>query len=154
MKFVAVHRVGMMTHRECCVDHPFPYHVTGVGWELSPPPAGRGTLGRLFKLAFWCLSLSTPKLCHIDLWLAWLVLIHHYLNRLHQLPSATLPRGRVSSSFLIGIFLWWAAFCPYSVRLRAVIELSLSLSRYFMRVPLLFSPLASHLAVSAAISLE
>ncbi len=38
MKFLAVHWVGLMTHREYCVDCPFPYHMTGVGWELSPPP--------------------------------------------------------------------------------------------------------------------
>ncbi len=36
MKFVAVHWVSLMTSRECCVDRLFPYHVTGVGRELSP----------------------------------------------------------------------------------------------------------------------
>jgi hypothetical protein len=31
MKFLAVCQVVLMTHRECCVDPPFPYHVTDVG---------------------------------------------------------------------------------------------------------------------------
>jgi hypothetical protein len=31
MKSVAVHWVGLMTQRECCIDLPFSYHVTGVG---------------------------------------------------------------------------------------------------------------------------
>jgi hypothetical protein len=31
MKFLAVRRVGLMTHREFCVNCPFLYHLTGVG---------------------------------------------------------------------------------------------------------------------------
>jgi hypothetical protein len=44
------------------------------------------------------LTLSTPKHCHMDLWLVRLVLTHH-LKRLHQLPSATAPGDKVSSFF-------------------------------------------------------
>ncbi len=38
MTFVALHRVGQMIYRECCIDRLFLYHVTGAGWEPSPPP--------------------------------------------------------------------------------------------------------------------
>jgi hypothetical protein len=38
MKFVAVHWVGLMTHRKCHVDCSFPYYATCAGLELSPPP--------------------------------------------------------------------------------------------------------------------
>ncbi len=111
MKFVAVGRIGLMTHHECCIDHLFLYHVTGVGCEPSPPLKIQA-LGGLFKLTFWCLTLSSPKRCHMDLWLAWLVLTHHHLHQHHQLPSATFPRDRVNSSFLLVVFfcgkLQWA----------------------------------------------
>ncbi len=30
IKIVAVRRVGLMIQRNCYVDHPFPYHMTGV----------------------------------------------------------------------------------------------------------------------------
>ncbi len=72
-----------------------------VRTEPSPPPH-TDALGYLFKLDFWCLTLSTPKRCHMDLWLAWLVLIHHYYHRIHQLPSATEIRWVALS--LIAVF--------------------------------------------------
>jgi hypothetical protein len=31
MIFLAVRLVSLMTHRKCCVDYPFLYHVTDVG---------------------------------------------------------------------------------------------------------------------------
>jgi hypothetical protein len=43
MKFLAVRQVSLMTHRQCCVDRAFLYHVTGVGWEPSPTPPPRYT---------------------------------------------------------------------------------------------------------------
>jgi hypothetical protein len=120
MKFVAVHWASLMTRHEYCVERPFPYYVTSVGWELSPPTPQVEAPGWLFKLAFWRLTLSILKCCHMDLWLARLVLTHHHLHRLHQLPSAKLTGDRVSSSFLIVVF-----FCPCLVKLRAVVQLSL-----------------------------
>ncbi len=44
-------------------------------------------------------------------------------------------------------------FALFSVRLRAAVQISL-LSRCFVRVALLFGPLASRLAASIAVSLE
>jgi hypothetical protein len=74
-------------------------------WVRTEPPLHIQAPGRLFKLAFWRLTLSTSKRCHMDLWLAQLVLTHHHLHRLYQLPSATLPGDRVSSSFFnSGVF--------------------------------------------------
>jgi hypothetical protein len=84
---VAVCPVSLMTHCECCIDHPFLYHVIGVGWEPSTLQRYRHWVP-FFKLTFWRLTLSTPKFCHMDLWLARLVLTHHHLHW-HQLPSAT-----------------------------------------------------------------
>ncbi len=135
MKFVAVRHVSRMSHRMCCVDRPCPYHLTGVGWEqlslhIEAPRSP-------FKLAYYRLTLSTPKRCYMDLWLARLVLTHHYHHRLHQLPSATLPGDS-----------WWAAFFPNSVRFESCCP-ALSLSRFSVRVALvLFGPLAPHLATS------
>jgi hypothetical protein len=99
MKFVAVRLVGLMTSRECWVDCPFPYHVTVVGWEPSPLPMHTEAPGIQFKLAFYSLTLSAPKRCHMDLWLSRLVLTHHHHHWHQQLPSATSCEERVSSSF-------------------------------------------------------
>ncbi len=76
----------------------------------------------------------------MDLWLARLVLTHHRLHRLHQLPSATLPRDRVSSSFLLVVFL--SGGLPFALVWLGLELLSSSLffNRYSMRVALLFSP--------------
>ncbi len=100
-------------------------------------------MGHLFKLTFWRLILSTPKCCHIDLWLPRLVLTHHHPHRLHLLPSATSPGVRVSSfPFYPWCFLSGGLpFALFSVKFRAVFQLSF-LSKYFVRVALLFSPLA------------
>jgi hypothetical protein len=37
-KFLAVRQVGLMTHREYRVDHPFPVTWLGNVWEPFPPP--------------------------------------------------------------------------------------------------------------------
>ncbi len=60
-----------------------------LGENRAPPPR-RYRQCCLFKLAFWRLSLSTPKRCHMDLWLARLVLTHHHLHRPQHLPSASI----------------------------------------------------------------
>jgi hypothetical protein len=61
MKFVAVH---LMTHRKCYVDCPFPYHLTGAGGELSPPPP---LLGELLEQYTLLLSgLNTRFLLHFQ----------------------------------------------------------------------------------------
>ncbi len=74
-------------------------------WVRTESPAHIEAQGCLFKLTFWCLTLSTPKHCHMDLWLARLVLTHHHHHQLHQLPSAKSPGEGVSSSFFnSGVF--------------------------------------------------
>ncbi len=135
MKFLAVHQVSLMTHRDCCVDCPFPYPVTGVVWEPRPPCS---IMGRLFKLAFCRLTLSTLKRCHMDLWLAQLVLTHHHLHQLQLLLSANITRSKseYSSSFLSVVFFSdGLPFALYMVRLRAFVQLPF-LSRCFVRVAL------------------
>ncbi len=37
-KFLAVHRVSIMTLCECRVDCPFPYHEKVLGDNQAPPP--------------------------------------------------------------------------------------------------------------------
>ncbi len=105
MKFVAVHRVGLMTRRKWFIDHPFPimWLVLGENWAIPPPPQHREAKGSLFKLAFYRQILSTPKCCHMDLGLAGLVLTHHHLHRHQQLPSSPSHWERVSSSFLLAV---------------------------------------------------
>jgi hypothetical protein len=101
-------------------------------------------MGRLFKLAFWCLTLNTTKGCHMDLWFARLVLTHHYFW-LQHLPSASFTRSKSKQLIPFNCRVFSSGGLPfdlYSVRLRAVVQLSL-LSRCFMRLALLFGLLAS-----------
>ncbi len=71
--------LSVMTHRECCVDRPFPFMWLGNVWEPAPPPCSTGQ-SQLFNPCFPGLNLRHRR-CHMDLWLAILVLIHH---RPHQ----------------------------------------------------------------------
>jgi hypothetical protein len=124
-EFIAACRVGMMTLCECRVDCPFPYQVLG---ENQAPPPSAWALGRLFKPTFWRLTLSTPKRCHMDLWSARLVLTHHHhRHRLHSFLLHRHPESRVSNTFFLSVmlFLWRAAFCPFSVKQSAALQLSL-----------------------------
>jgi hypothetical protein len=61
-KFLAVHQVGLITHREYRVEHPFPVTWLGNVWEPSPP---RSTgLSRLFNPRFPGLNSDTVTLSH------------------------------------------------------------------------------------------
>jgi hypothetical protein len=138
MIFLAVCWVSLMTHHECCVDRPFPYHVTGVGWELSPPPPPQvWALGCLFKLAFWCLTISSPNTVTWTCdWLNWFSLIIIFINFNFHLQTS--PGARASSSFLSMVFFFGGlpfALYLFSLELRAVVQLSL-LSRCFVRIAL------------------
>ncbi len=131
MKYHAVFWVSLMTHQECCIDRPFLWLVVG---KNQPPPPQVYATGRLFKLAFWCLTLSTLKRYHMDLWLAWLILTHHHLHWLQHLPSANfMEQEWIALSYLWCFFSDGLPFALYSVKLRAVDQLSL-LSWCFMRV--------------------
>jgi hypothetical protein len=59
------------------------FHITWLVWLRTEPLTHVQAPGCLVKLAFWHLTLSTPKRCHMDLWLAWLVLTRHHHRRLH-----------------------------------------------------------------------
>ncbi len=48
--------LGVMTHRECHVDHPFPAMWLGNVWEPAPPPRSTGQ-SRLFNPCFLGLNL-------------------------------------------------------------------------------------------------
>jgi hypothetical protein len=128
--------------------------VTSVGWELSPSPRYSQWSSTVFKLAFWCLTLSTRNAVTWTCdWLNWfsLIIIIIDFNFSHQ---QRLPGVRVSSSFLLLVF--FSGGLPFAL-VRLGLELlssSLFLSRYSVRVALLFSPLASCLASSTAVSLE
>jgi hypothetical protein len=41
-KFIAVNRVGLTTYCECCVDHPFPYHMKVLGENRASYPRRYG----------------------------------------------------------------------------------------------------------------
>jgi hypothetical protein len=62
-KFLAVRRVGLMTHREYRVDRPFPVTWLGNVWEPTPPPRSMG-LSRLFNPRFPGLKVDTFTLSH------------------------------------------------------------------------------------------
>ncbi len=51
---------------------------------------------------FYRQILSTLSLCHMDLWLAWLVLTHHHRHCHQQLPSSRSPRGRLVTLLISG----------------------------------------------------
>ncbi len=113
-EFLAARRVVLMTHHECWVDRPFSYHVTGVGWEPSPPPC---RYRHWVAYLNWLLALN-PQYSGMLVtltcdWLYLLILTHHHLHQLQLLPSAMLPRTRVSSSFLPVVFSLAGCILPF-----------------------------------------
>jgi hypothetical protein len=69
-KFLAVRRVGLMTHGKRHVDRPFLYHVIRC-WVRTNPPLLYGHWVA-YLTPFLRLNPQTPKRCHMDLWLhAW-----------------------------------------------------------------------------------
>ncbi len=153
MKFLAVRQFSLMTHYECCCWLSISLSRDWCVWEPSPTPPDIGT-GGLFKLAFWRLFLSTLKHCHMDLWLARLVLIHHNLHGLQHLPSANITQSKSEYLFRIrGVFSLVGCLLPF---LWLDSEL-LSSSHFWADVSWiahLLGPLASCLASSTAVSLE
>jgi hypothetical protein len=92
------------------------FRITWLMLVRTEPPLQVKALGCLFKLNFWRLTISIPKRCHMDLWLDRHVFTYHNLHRHHQLPSATLPGDRVSSAFLLVVFLFMFRATVYSIR--------------------------------------
>jgi hypothetical protein len=85
MKFVALHRVGVMARWECCVDHP----SLSRNWP---------------RVAYTGFSPLNPQ-CSVTWafgWLDWfsLIIIVHCHKQLHSSPS---PQERVSSYFLLAV---------------------------------------------------
>jgi hypothetical protein len=76
---------------------------------------------------FLALNPQTPKRCHMDLLLAQLALTHHHHHRLHPSLLLQQPDFRVSNVSFVSVvlFLWQAAFCPFSVKQRAAFQVSL-----------------------------
>ncbi len=78
-KFLAVRRVGLMTHREYRVDRPFPVTWLGNVWEPNPPPSSMG-LSRLFNPRFPGLMSDTVTLSHGSVISSfWFSLIYIYI---------------------------------------------------------------------------
>ncbi len=128
----------------------------GFGWEPAPPPSPLQYWHWVAYLTpFLRLNPQTLKRCHMDLWLACLVLIH--LHRHHHHPSVLQqhPEFRVSDlSFLsVVLFLWRAAFCPFSVKQRAAFQLSLFQYICHESSPFIW-PTGPRLAASTTVSLE
>ncbi len=103
--------------------------------ENRAPPSGIGTRGHLFKLAFWRLTLSTPKRC---------VLVNGSTGSHSSLFSLTstspickhhTEKEWAAFSYPWCFFSGGLPFAFYSVRLKAVVQL-FRLNRCFMRVAL------------------
>ncbi len=153
-KFLAVRQVrAWWPSRVSCWLSICPFTCLGVGWEPGPPPAVWAIVAYLNPL--FELNPQTPKCCHMDLWSAHLALtrLHrhcHHPSLLQQHPEL---RVGVLSFLSVVLVLWLAAFCPVLVKKRAAFQFSF-LSKYAVRVALLFSPLAPSLAASTTLLLE
>jgi hypothetical protein len=86
-----------------CVDHLFPYHMTGV-WERADPPPH---LSQQAWLSSEPCFISTQNSCHMNFfWSTWMVLINHHHFHRHQLTLHKNPtRDRVSKPFFSGCHL-------------------------------------------------
>jgi hypothetical protein len=70
-KFWALRWVGMWwPFVSVVLTVHFPIMWLGVRWEPGPPPPAVWTRVRLFKPAFWGLTLRYRNSCHMDLWSA------------------------------------------------------------------------------------
>ncbi len=153
-KFLAVRQVSVMTLREWRVDHPFPYHVIRCWVRTSPLPTV-WALSRLFKPCFLRLNPQTPKRCHMDLWLAHLVLTHLHRHRHHPSLLQQLPEFRESDfSFCHWCFFSCGLFFALFLSSKELSFSSPFSIKYVMRVAHLFSPLAPRLAALTTVSLE
>ncbi len=151
MKFVAVRQVGLMTPRECRIEHPFPYQVTGVGWEPGPP-AGIGT-GSPISTDFLALNPQYLKTLSYGLVIG--------STGSHSSSSSPTSINSLLQHYpeiaLVALsyqcyFLWLAVYALVQLGLE-LLSSSLSLSRHSVREALLFGPLTP-LAALTAISLE
>jgi hypothetical protein len=142
MKFLTVRLVILMTHRECCVDHPFPYHVTRIGRELSPPPHRKWQWVTYFNWLFGSL-LSVPwnAVTWTCDWLNWFSLIIIFPDFIIFPLQCYLELEWVAFSYQ-----WYFSLAGCLLALvwlgLELLSSSLFLSRDSMRVALIFSPLA------------
>ncbi len=114
-KFSAVRQVGLMTHGECRVDLLFPNRPIRWRVRTSPPPLQYGHW-TTYLTPFLRLNPQIPKRCHMDLWLARLVLTHLHLHqhRHYHLLQQQILEPRVS---VLSFQLWCfsLAGCPLAL---------------------------------------
>jgi hypothetical protein len=103
-KFLAVCRVSLRTHGKCCVDRPFPHHVIRC-WVITSPPPPAVWHWVAYLTPFFRLNPQTLKRCHMDLWLARLVLIHLH-HRHHPSLMQQHPEFRVSDLSFLSVVLF------------------------------------------------
>jgi hypothetical protein len=117
-KSLAVRRVGALWHfASVKLTVRFPITLLGVGWEPGPPPHSMG-LSRLFKTCFLSLSLRHRNA------VTWTCDQHTWFSLIYIAIVITPPfcnntpefRVIVLSFSSVVLFLWRAAFCPFSVR--------------------------------------
>jgi hypothetical protein len=97
MKFVTVRQLSLMASVALTIR--FLSH--DWCWVRTEPPSIERHRVAYLNWLFYLQILSTPNHCHMDLWLARLVLTHHHRHHHQQLPSSPSPREGVSSSFLL-----------------------------------------------------
>ncbi len=137
-----------MTHGKCRVDCLFPNHA--IRWRVwTGLPLQYGHL-TAYLTPFFRLNPQTPKRCHMDLWLARLVLTHLHL---HQHRQHNLLQQQILK--LCCFFFGGLPFALLVLQCRAAFS-SLSFCKYVVRVALLFGPLPPRprLAASAVAHLS
>ncbi len=107
--------VGLMTHGKCRVDRPFLYHMTRCRVKTSPPFPAMDRHWTAYLILTFGLNPQTPKRCHMDLWLARLVLTHLHLHGLHPFLLQQLPMEPRVSVFLYRVASLAGCFLPFFV---------------------------------------
>jgi hypothetical protein len=131
----------------------FPITLLGVGWE-SGPPRSMGSESSI-KTRFLKLNPQMLKRCNMVLWSACLVPIHlhHHCHHSSHLQKHPEFRASVLSFYSWCFFFWWLPFALFQSSKKLLFSTNF-LSKYVVRVTLLFGPLASHLAALTSVSLE
>jgi hypothetical protein len=154
-KFLAVCGVGLMTHGKCHVDRPFPNHAIRCWVRTSPPSPPAVRHWSAYLTPFLTLYPQTPKRCHMDLWLACLVLIH--LHRHRHDPSLLQQHLEFSvsdPSFLSMVLFSGGLHIALVLSSKDLFFSCPFLSEFVVRVAFLFSSLAPRLAALTTVSLE